>query len=322
MLELSVQRNGKPYSIELANEHPFIALQIAKSGINSIVQKNFGDCWFDAALAAVAINPSRQNLIAGMIRQASPNLYYVSFADEPHIYWPIQLSTIRRYDLENKVLWASLLEQACLIRFRNGHDGGQIEWAMKMLTGQDSGHAITQGSLLPQGMKEGTQGKELSINQMADIINAALLNHQPVAIGTKSRLGLRMEEMAIAWKQAGVKLDASGKPIDPNFERNAKAGKYNSLLHMSITQNLPPLILWGNHAYTVIAFDPVTNMITLRNPFGTDDLNDPQAQSADWAGEIDMDKRKRLVQDLGGGYVKLNLNALYPYIRKLVWGKF
>jgi len=312
MLELTIQRDGKSYLIALTNEHPFTALQIANTGLNGIVQKNYGDCWFDAALAAVASTPTGQNLIASMIRQASPGSYYVSFLDQPDICWPVKLSTIQHYQLEDKVLWASLLEQACLLRFRNEHDGGQIELAMKALTGKIPRQATSLSSLAPYGSLKGEEGERLSIAQMADIINGALLNHEPIAIGTKSKIGLRMEIMTATYKQAGVDLDSKGRPTNPNFEQDLRAGKYNSLIHMSETLKIP-LILWGNHAYTVVAFDPTTNMITLRNPFGTEE------RPAPWAGNIDMDERKRLVQDLGQGYIKLKLDTLYPYIGKLIW---
>lgn len=313
MVQLSVEHNGKPYSITLSTEHPFAATEIAHTGLSGVIQKNYADCWFDAALAAVALSPTGQNLISTMITQVSPTSYSVTFLDQPTICWPVNLTTIQHYQLQNKALWASLLEQACLLRFSNEHqEGGQTEEAMSMLTGKKIGEAI------PDNIdKRVTRYQRLSMPQMADIINRALLNHEPVVISTKSPLVLLREDRLAALKQYGVTLTPDSTLADPNMDRDSLVKLEDKVCSAPRT----PLILWGQHAYTVTAFDPITNMITLRNPFGTEDQPEPDGRpkNAPWAGRIDIDERKRHIQDLGQGQIKMKFDVLYLYLAKLIW---
>jgi len=313
VIRLSVERDGKPYVITISTEHPFAATEIARSALNGVIQKNYADCWFDAALGAVALSPAGQNLIAGLITQGSPKSYYVTFLDQPTICWPVTIQTMQHYELQDKALWASILEQACLLRFSTEHQkGGRTEDAMAMLTGKKIGTAMPEN--IDQRIKS---YQRLSMSQMADIINRALLNHEPVAIATKSPFVLLAEDRQAALKQAGVALNPNGTLADPNIDRDA-------LLRLEYhVRSAPrtPLILWAQHAYTVIAFDPASNIITMRNPFGTEDQPEPDGtqKNAPWAGRVDAQTRSQYIQDLGQGVIKIKFDILYRYLSKLVW---
>jgi hypothetical protein len=153
--------------------------------------------------------------------------------------------------------------------------------------------------------------------QMEDIINRALSNHEPVAISTKSPFVLLAEDRQAALKQTGIVLNPNGTLANPNMDRDALI----KLEYQVRSAPRTPLILWAQHAYTVIGFDPATNMITLRNPFGTEDQPEPDGRqkNAPWAGRIDIQARSQYVEDLGQGVIKMKFDVLYRYLARLVW---
>lgn len=310
ILELSVERAGKAYSIALSAQHPFTALEIAHNSFEGIEQKNYADCWFDASLVALAITPRGQNLIANMITEVSPTFYFVTFPGEPTISWPVSLNTMQHYQVTDKTLWARLIEQASLLRFSSEHrTGGNTAEALEILTGKRAGMAVNIQSPSSDD-KPLSRTEQLnmlgnkplkSIAEIAEILDKALLNKEAVVIDTASQSQIRVKDQLNAFLEAGVPINSN--PSAEAFE----------LIQTKLKRT--PIILWTRHAYTVIDFDRNTNLITLRNPFGTDT---PQ-QTARWAAKIDTKARNQLVQDLGNGFIRMRLDVLYPYIRAVFW---
>jgi hypothetical protein len=71
-------------------------------------------------------------------------------------------------------------------------------------------------------------------------------------------------------------------------------------------------VVTPNHAYTIMAYDSRTKIVTLRNPYGS--------ATPSWAPDADPNEvSSSLVRELGQGLVQMNLGTIKYYFRYIAW---
>ncbi len=185
----------------------FTPEEIAKEGAHGIDQVNNENCWFEAAMSALAMLPRGQRLLASMVRYGDKGAYLVRFPGDGKEY-VITKANLKEEGIENKALWASLIECAENRKYPNnvgvGHDKHWLEIGLALITGNKC---------------ELVYPNDCSIAELSSFIGGAVRSQSPVVCATGN-------------KTTG------------------------------------PELVFDNHAYTIIGFDPSRNMVTLRNPHG------------------------------------------------------
>lgn len=157
-------------------EHPFTAADIAKQGAAAIDQMLYPNCWFEASMAALAELPRGQRLIASMIRSRGKDTYVVRFPGDGHEY-VITLEELRRQNIHDSALWASLIECAQTRKFpdnegANGTEGdmSRLEVGLGCITGCKAQVLINLD--------------KLSEGELSSFIGSAVKSQNPIVAGT------------------------------------------------------------------------------------------------------------------------------------------
>ena len=194
-------------------EHPYTAADIAKLGPKGIDQSMYPNCWFEAAMSALAGLPRGQRLLADMIHGKDALSYVVKFPGDGHEY-TVSHESIVNSGIENKALWASIIECAQLQKYPwnegaqgPGEDQSRLEVGMQCITGKKA---------------EIIEVEDASPAQLSSFIGGAVKSGNPIVAGTEDR---------------------------------------------SVLRKMHPLV-FPNHAYTIIGFEPAKNLILMRNPHG------------------------------------------------------
>lgn len=153
----------------------FTAEEIAREGANGIDQSSFENCWFEAAMSALAQLPRGQRLIASMIKYGEDKSYVIRFPGDGKEY-VCRNSDLRAVGLANTAKWASLLEYAQTQKFPNnkgaegtGGDQSRLEVGMACITGRPA-EIITP--------------RNASITELASFIGGAVRSQNPITCGT------------------------------------------------------------------------------------------------------------------------------------------
>jgi hypothetical protein len=117
-------------------DRAFAAEVIAKDGAGGIDQFGYSpNCWFECSMAALAMLPRGQALIAGMIRQlGSQDTYMVRFPGDGTEY-TINKQKMDECGVRDKALWATLIHCAQVMKFRTNRVGS-IEAGLGTMTGK------------------------------------------------------------------------------------------------------------------------------------------------------------------------------------------
>jgi hypothetical protein len=189
-------------AVPAVRNQAFTAYSIAVDGPNGITQ--FGqdpNCWFECSMAALAMSPRGQQLIAGMIRSYGPDTYIVRFPGDGTEY-TINKQKMDEWGVRDKALWATLIHCAQAMKYHS-KDGGTIESGLSCLTGHTA---------------ENLHASTTTEQTLATFIRDAIKSQYPIVCSTSN-------------------------------------------------SSVPDLVE-ADHAYTITAFDPTTNMITIKNPHG------------------------------------------------------
>ncbi|MBP6592219.1 MAG: hypothetical protein KA255_04325 [Candidatus Obscuribacter sp.] len=153
----------------------FTAAEIAREGANGIDQSGFENCWFEAAMSALAQLPRGQRLIASMIKYGEDKSYIIRFPGDGKEY-VCRNSDLRAVGLANTAKWASLLEYAQTQKFPNNKgaegtagDQSRLEVGMACITGRPA-EIITP--------------RNVSITELASFIGGAVRSQNPITCGT------------------------------------------------------------------------------------------------------------------------------------------
>ncbi len=161
--------------IQSNQNRPFSASTIGEMGASAVAQAGHPNCWFEAAVAAMAATPKGQQLLANMISGNETAGFTVTFADDKV---PIQVSEDAP-PTGDRAVWASILEAAELLRFPDNDPefgptcpaGPKIKRGLQMMTGRNA---------------EYKRLDECSITTLTRIIQSSLAAQNPVIIATKS----------------------------------------------------------------------------------------------------------------------------------------
>ncbi|MDZ4833940.1 MAG: C2 family cysteine protease [Candidatus Melainabacteria bacterium] len=207
MHKFAADKNLKP------GAYPFTSADIAKDGSNGIDQGRNPNCWFEASMASLAELPRGQRLLASMIRSGGPGAYVVRFPGDGFEY-RITEHTLRMKQINDKALWASLIECAQVMKFPDNR-GAEGE------AGDDSRLAVGLGCITgckAQSLRPGN----VDAVELSGFIGGAISSKNPIVCGT--------------W-------------------------------HDTRLMGMESLVV-PQHAYTIIGFEPASNLITIRNPHG------------------------------------------------------
>lgn len=159
----------------------FTPEEIAREGANGIDQSGFPNCWFEAAMSALAQLPRGQKLIASMIKYGEDKSYVIRFPGDGKEYI-CRNSDLKAVGLANTAKWASLLEYAQTQKFPDnkgaeGTDGDQsrLEVGMACITGRRA-EVITP--------------RNVSLTELASFIGGAVRSQNPITCGTYDDNGL------------------------------------------------------------------------------------------------------------------------------------
>lgn len=119
-------------------QHVFDAASVSESGADGITQFSYyPPCWFESAMAALAILPRGQQMLAQMIRTSGADGTCVVRFPNDGIDYLITPKKLEESRLKDKALWASLIHCAATMKFK-GHMTGSIEDGLTCLTGKKS----------------------------------------------------------------------------------------------------------------------------------------------------------------------------------------
>ncbi len=119
-------------------QHVFDAASIGEFGADGITQFSYyPPCWFESSMAALAILPRGQQLLAQMIRCTSSDGTCVVRFPNDGVDYTITPKKLDESRVKDKALWASLIHCAMAMKYR-GHMTGGIEDGLTCLTGKKS----------------------------------------------------------------------------------------------------------------------------------------------------------------------------------------
>lgn len=178
--------------------HPFTTADIAKDGSNGIDQTVNPNCWFEASMASLADLPRGQRLLASMIKIGGPGMYVVRFPGDGTEY-KITEKVMRALHIDDKALWASLIECAQVMKFPNnrGADGE---------TGDQSRLATGLGCITGSPT-EILRTSSADAQELSGFIGGAISSKNPIVCGTYSAKHLAGFELIVVPQQAYTIID-------------------------------------------------------------------------------------------------------------------
>ncbi len=192
-LDLTIQRDGKTYSAKITlgpdtfrpsnpklakAPHPFSPSAIAQQGPEGVLQGRYPNCWFEAALAAVAAIPRGQQVLSEMIIQNPDSSYSVVFRGDNARTFYVRTEAVVSDRLINPTPWANVIEEAERQEFPdNDAADSPSRGSPKIKTGL----AILTGHQAQFIRPDSTAAGDLE-----QLIRGCVTNHIPIIIATKS----------------------------------------------------------------------------------------------------------------------------------------
>jgi hypothetical protein len=162
--------------------HPFTPQIIASSGLSGaggVDQSTYGDCVFEASLAAVATTASGQAAIAQMIVQNPDGCYTVTFPGNAQYPVMVTQSDLTQPGVNDSAAWAKILE-AALIDSNPGF-ANSANLPPNLMTGAADGTAPTPAQYALYLLTGNPATRDVATSSNIGVeINQALGNGQPV----------------------------------------------------------------------------------------------------------------------------------------------
>lgn len=191
-LVLTVERAGRVYQAKIEREtpqfrpmvvqsgliHPFPASVIEHWGPKGVLQGKTPNCWFQAALMAVAAIPQGQSMISDMIVRNPDTTYGVTFRGDSSKRISVSSSELMGRRLLNPAPWANVIEVAEHQEFPDNDEADspargspKIKTGLSILTGHQS---------------QFLRPESISTGELEKIISGCVERHVPIIIATKS----------------------------------------------------------------------------------------------------------------------------------------
>ncbi|MBU6454581.1 MAG: hypothetical protein KGS72_22620 [Cyanobacteria bacterium REEB67] len=159
-----------------AERHPFTALEIARDGHEGVIQRAHDNCWFEAAVGAVADSKEGPAAIANMITSI-PDGYKVRFSASKVI--EVHEADITVCRVADPAKWASILESAEVLSLgtnadpANGADTPNpgVKVGLEMLTGRPISFV---------------RPEDLAVSNLVDLLKRFSAAGKPMTVASKS----------------------------------------------------------------------------------------------------------------------------------------
>lgn len=255
-----------PQDYAIAAKHPGeTADNVNAVSPNGVQQGDRGDCFFESSLASLANTPEGQAAIKNMVTTNGNGSYTVRFPGDKDHPIPVTEPDLQHPDSsENTNRRMAIIETAFMKYDHIGQYGSGLTsspLSYQQIPFFGAVHTPAQALKL-------LTGKEASTNVIAGIA-------QNLDIGLTNPANLS------GFMQNALR---NGEPIVATSNLFTDAGPITS-----------------RHVYSVLGFDPATNQVTLRNPYGT--------------GEVG--KQIGGVTDLGDGRLTMSFNTFRKYFNNV-----
>jgi hypothetical protein len=204
---------------------------------DGVEQGAYGDCFFESALASVAASPGGQQKIQDMIKMNNDGSFTVTFPGDKDHPVTVTDADLIKYNTSNDGDWANIIETAFLKLDKAKVNGGD--------SAIDFSRAPVHSSAMALQL---------------------LTGDETFVAGTQGVFGLSKVDMQNVIEQAL----RDGEPITASSDYVPKgdgiAGS-DGIYYPAPGSNWP---IVGNHQFSVIGYDPKTQTVTLRNPWGSD----------------------------------------------------
>lgn len=163
--------------------HPFTAQDIANSGLSGaggVDQGQYGDCVFEASMAAVATTAAGREAISQMIVQDGDGSYRVVFPGDRRKARPVAVtqSDLSSVGVSDSATWADVLEAAIVLSDPHFANGAAVP---PNAIGAADGSAPTPAQYALYLLTGSLAGKSVASSMFIGVaISAALANGQPV----------------------------------------------------------------------------------------------------------------------------------------------
>ncbi len=227
----------------------------------------YGDCFFLSSLASLANSQEGRQIIKNMISQNSDGSYTVTFPGDTQKPINVTKADLTNYAPNNQALWANIIETAFLK--------------------YDDVHSTKD--------KKGDIGNFAKNTHNFQAIH--LLTNEDVATSQFGVVDLGSGELTFGGLAKETVRSEIIKALAQNKVITAGAGpRFQKYLGGHIDG---PIV--SDHVYSIIAFDPKTDMITIRNPWGENNYNHLGGIGTTVDG----------ITNIGGGELKMSLAVFY-----------
>lgn len=159
-------------------DFPYSAEEIAREGANGIDQTNYPNCWFEAAMSALAQLPKGQRMLARMIRYGDGDSYIVRFPGDG-VEYKITDQDLEASGVNCTAHWASLLDYAERLKFphNRGAEGTDGE-NTRLANGLGCITGCRAEMLYPP---------QATVQEITSFIYGAVSSQNPITCGTANR---------------------------------------------------------------------------------------------------------------------------------------
>lgn len=191
-INLTVNRDGKIYTAKINKTDPQLIAQRAKPGSKNsafpadiialdgplgVLQGRYPNCWFVAAVQALAAIPEGREKLATMIETNGDRSYTVVFPGDKFKRLNVTAELMDNPQFINPTLWGNVIEAASRQRFPDNDAADdpakgnpKIRTGLQILTGNKADIARPDST---------------SAEKLEQIIDSCIRNHIPVTIATK-----------------------------------------------------------------------------------------------------------------------------------------
>jgi hypothetical protein len=207
----------------------------------AVVQGQYGDCFFEAALASLARSADGQQKIQNMIVAEGNGSFVVTFPGQPNSPITVTASDLGDYSTTSTTQWANILETALLKLDDAKPDPGP-----------------------GQGINDCQSGNVKSLSDALQLLTGQKPGVDAVS-PSYSSYEYWYEQQVEQTLEKGLPIITSSDPVPDD------QGVADKTYHPYEPKPGSSWPIEGAHAFSILAYDPATQIITLRNPWGSDD---------------------------------------------------
>jgi hypothetical protein len=246
---------------------------------DGIRQGGYGDCFFEAALASMSQTTRGAEQISKIVETNPDGSYTVTFPGRKESPIAVSQSELRAYKVNNLDQLANVVEVAFL----------KLDNVKVQQTGNDAINNFAPYRADKEALELLT-GKAVSSDQ------TDFLSSSEIGLGATSKENIESDIREAL--ERGAPVTASTRPIPEEAQ-----GPYRSVYYASGDKYPLP----GAHTFSVIAYDPKDETVTLRNPWRNMHDTPLEATGSTNSG----------ITHLGLGKIKMPMDTFMKYYREV-----